>query len=452
MKRLFTLVAASLFSLTIYAQSNNALHFDGIDDYVSTTSGAITGNKARTVEAWVRTSANTNPSNNGSQNVIVDMGATGIGTRYTLNLLWGNSVRVEIGGGGVSATTAINDSMWHHVVAVYNPAALTKHRLYIDGSQVATGNISTAVNTSSGPIIIGKRVDNVKYFNGDIDEVRVWKKALTTSEIQAHYQSELCDLSSLSDLKHYYTFNHGTPDGLFNSSALTLTDQKGNQDGTLNNFGLSGTFSNWTFGQNLSTATYDTTSMDVCQGIWSPDQSEYWDTTGHYNWTYSAANGCDSIVNIQLNVTSIDTSISTTLSSPPSWVSLEADTAAAFQWVNYDDSTAIPGANSIAYTPTANGRYAVIITKGNCSVWSAMREITDLNNAEFALDLETYPNPASSWLHVNRIDGTQVRVYDVAGALFIESTLQNQRIDVSKLAAGTYILEAKGHKTFFIKL
>ncbi len=451
MKKVYTLIFTLFLGLGAYSQSNNALHFDGVDDYVATTSGAITGSKSRTVEAWIRTDANANPSNNGSQKIIVDMGATGIGTRYTMCLLWGNSIRVEIGGGGVSATQAINDSAWHHVVAVYNSAALTKHRLYIDGAQVATGNISTTLNTSSGPILIGKRVDNVNYFDGDIDEVRIWKKALTTAEIQANYQQELCNIASKTDLKHYYTFNHGTADGsnIFNG---TLFDQKGNQDGSLTNFTLSGSSSNWTFGQDLSTATYDTTAMQVCQGMWAPDQSAYWDTSGTYDWTYAAANGCDSIVSIQLDVTSIDTSISTTLSAPPSWVSQEFDPTATFQWVNYDDSTAIAGATNSAYTPTANGRYAVLITKGNCTEWSRMLEITDLSTEEALLPLHTYPNPTRGVLHVNTPEASVVRVYATTGALLGEHVVANGEVDLSYLAPGTYLLSSDGKNNMIVKL
>jgi len=451
MKKIYSLAFAFALGSFAFGQSNNAIHFDGVDDYISTNGGAITGANSRTVEAWIRTDANANPSDNGSQQVIVDMGATGTGTRYTLCLLWSNSVRVEIGGGGVSANVAINDSSWHHVAAVFNSTALTKHRLYIDGAQVATGNITTTLNTSSGPILIGRRVDNVKYFNGDIDEVRVWKKALTTAEIQAHYQQELCDLPSKSDLKHYYTFNSGTADGS-NAMNLTLNDLKGNQDGTLNNFTLSGSSSNWTYGQNLSTTIYDSTSLEVCQGMWSPDQSTYWDTTGTYSWTYAAANGCDSVVSIALNVNSVDTSVSISLSSPPVWTSNESDPTATFQWVNYDDSTAISGATTASYTPTANGRYAVVITKENCEVWSSMVEITNLSTEEHMLDLVAYPNPTQDWLHINRAEGTRVQIYATSGALLKEVVLEGQRIDVSQFPAGTYLVATEHQKTFFVKL
>jgi len=44
-----------------FAQTNNALHFDGVDDYVSTTKSAMQGNVARSFEAWIRTNENCIP-------------------------------------------------------------------------------------------------------------------------------------------------------------------------------------------------------------------------------------------------------------------------------------------------------------------------------------------------------------------------------------------------------
>ena len=140
MKRFLT---ALLLPLGLFAQQpHNAIHFDGTDDYITTSGGNITSGNARTVEAWVRTDANCIPgSGGGKQKVVVDMGGFGTGTRYTLCLLWSNSVRIEVGGGGLSGSKAINDSLWHHIAAVYDPSSSTaKHRIYIDGSLEASGN------------------------------------------------------------------------------------------------------------------------------------------------------------------------------------------------------------------------------------------------------------------------------------------------------------------------
>lgn len=82
------IIALSLFGGSLFAQQN-ALSFDGADDFVSTSYAGISGAQARTVEAWINTTANCIPGS-GVQQVILDWGGTGTGARFTFNLLWAN--------------------------------------------------------------------------------------------------------------------------------------------------------------------------------------------------------------------------------------------------------------------------------------------------------------------------------------------------------------------------
>lgn len=451
MKKFYTLIAALFMGTILFSQNTNALHFDGVDDYISFPTGGVSGGNSRTVEAWIRTDANCVPNQGGVQQTIVDMGTFGTGTRYTVNLLWSNSIRIEVGGSGLSATQAINDSSWHHVVAVYKANAVTKHRLYIDGAQVATGNLSTTVNTTAGGLVIGRRVDGTNYFEGDIDDVRVWNTALTTAQIQARYQKELCSIQNFGSLKHYYKLNQGTPDGS-NTFNYTAPDSKGTNDGTLQGFALSGSSSNWTYGQNLNSTLYDTTQIDVCMGMWSPDQSTYWDTTGTYIWTYPSANGCDSIVEINLSVTQIDTSVAVNFSGTPVFTSQESSPSASFQWVNCADSTLISGATSPSYSPTSNGCYAVIITKDSCSMWSSTVSIANIGLEEFSLEGSIYPNPATDNIHINLPEGTPIRIYSLSGEVVMQEKLSNKSVNVAQLPSSIYIIEAAGQRARISKL
>jgi hypothetical protein len=102
----------------ILVAQNAGLHFDGVDDYVMSDIPPIAGNTAKTVEAWIKTTANSDPNNGGVQKVIVEMGTQATGTRFTLNILYSNAIRVEVQGNGINGTTAVNDGQWHHVAAV----------------------------------------------------------------------------------------------------------------------------------------------------------------------------------------------------------------------------------------------------------------------------------------------------------------------------------------------
>ncbi len=443
-KTLLLLAFGTCLSAT--SQTHNALHFDGVDDYVSSTTGAITGSNARTVEAWILTDANCNPSASGKQKVVVDMGATGIGTRYTLNLLWSNSVRIEVGGGGLSGTTAINDSTWHHIAAVYNPNANNKHSLYIDGVLEAAGNFTQAVSTSSGGIYVGRRVDGVNNFDGLIDEVRIWNTALTGAEIAANYEKELCNYPTT--LKTYYNFNHAVA-GANNLSYNTLFDQSGTHNGTLQNFAQSGNTSNWVLGQNLSAADSLTITDTLCLGMWSPDGSTYWDTSGTYVAVLENAAGCDSVLTYELEINSVDTAVSITLSSPASFVAAAQN--ATYQWINCADSSEITGSTQMSYTPTANGSYAVVVTQNGCSAQSACYDVNDIGVDETEL-FGLYPNPTSGDLHLPaQWVGQPARVYNAAGAVVLYQERAVAVLHLEHLPAGLYTVRVAGNVASVVK-
>jgi hypothetical protein len=94
----------------------------------------------------------------------------------------------------IQSRSAYNNYQWHQVVATYDGSVL---RLYVDGVQ-AVKNIITqdAVpdNTGSDPLRIGARSSLTEpsprdNFVGNIDEVRIWNRALTDAEIEEGYKT-----------------------------------------------------------------------------------------------------------------------------------------------------------------------------------------------------------------------------------------------------------------------
>jgi len=91
-----------------------------------------------------------------------------------------------------ASSFANNDGKWHFVVSTFDGEML---RLYVDGSQVArklgkgfpddTGNQQLRIGANS------LRLDG--FFEGEIDEVRVWNRALSTEEIEDQYSSGIFD-------------------------------------------------------------------------------------------------------------------------------------------------------------------------------------------------------------------------------------------------------------------
>ena len=79
-----------------------------------------------------------------------------------------------------SASLPVNS--WAHVALTYDGANL---RLFVNGVQVIATALSSAITTSTGVLRIGGNSVWSEFFQGRIDEVRIYNRALTAGEIQA---------------------------------------------------------------------------------------------------------------------------------------------------------------------------------------------------------------------------------------------------------------------------
>ena len=75
-----------------------------------------------------------------------------------------------------TGTTANPVNAWTHVALTYDGATL---RLYVNGVQVASQPQAGSIETPSTPLRIGGNVPYGQFFQGLIDEVRVYNRALT---------------------------------------------------------------------------------------------------------------------------------------------------------------------------------------------------------------------------------------------------------------------------------
>ncbi|WP_121665878.1 LamG-like jellyroll fold domain-containing protein [Mesonia aquimarina] len=307
----YVLVCAIFVSNFLYAQTG--LHFSGSGDYIQTTYSGVLSNNSRTVEAWVKTESLNN------EQIITTWGNENVnGQRFTfrLNASGTNDViRVEIKGGGFNGTINVNDGLWHHVAVTYDSSLSSdKYKLYVDGVLDTENDITTSLNTTvNTDMIIGRRINASfgGFFSGSMDELRIWDIALTQTEIQNSMNSEACP--GASNLVAYYKFNDGIAGGS-NTSLTSVSDSSGNaNDGTLNNFSLTGSSSNFVTGGTITT-TFDET----------------------------------------LSTTATDITAN--------------QAGATYQWVDCDNANApITGETSQAFAPTATGNYAVEITDGTCT-------------------------------------------------------------------------------------
>lgn len=447
-KKCVFLVVLWLSTAPMLSAQSNALSFDGVDDHILTTFQAPTGNQARSVEAWIRTTANANPNAGGQQKVILDWGNMATGARFTLNLLFFNGLRIEVQGSGLNSTRPINDGLWHHVAAVYNPVLATNQfKLYVDGQLDTAGNLPTAVNTSNvNSLRIGQRLDGVSFFNGDIDEVRCWNIALSDAAILASYNREFCNLPN--GLAAYYTMNVGIAGGN-NFSDVTAFDRVANNHGTLQNFGLMGSASNWIVGALNSTTTIDTLQLTACKSYTSIGGTVL-TSSGTINDTLVGFAGCDSVVRQEVVIQNVNTGISL---SQQTFTALST-LATSYQWLDCNAGFApIAGANQVQFSPSSNGSYAVVVTEANCTDTSNCLSVTGVSVRELLplLKLSLYPNPSQGSITVQTEQlpqGGRWQIKDVQGRILKNGELLGEgklELDISTLAAGQYVFQLLAH-------
>ena len=89
----------------------------------------------------------------------------------------------------VKSTAKYDDGKWHYVLLSYDGSLL---RLYVDGKQVSDKLTKRAIPDTTGdqPLRIGANsLDESKFFTGYLDEVRIWNRGLTDSEISKIYSN-----------------------------------------------------------------------------------------------------------------------------------------------------------------------------------------------------------------------------------------------------------------------
>ncbi len=163
----------------------NAYDFDGVNDYIWLGQDIFTSAQIAkgTISAWVYFAQN----ETGNDAMVFDIeGMSNINVNRDDDLYPKASIYDGTGHEGKSNTT-INLNTWTFLTSTWDGTTL---RLYMDSvlvnSTPAGGPISSNFNRN---VTIGSNFVFSSLFNGSIDEVRIWNKALTLSEIQAEMKA-----------------------------------------------------------------------------------------------------------------------------------------------------------------------------------------------------------------------------------------------------------------------
>jgi hypothetical protein len=226
------------------AGSGNVLDFDGVDDLVQMDGTLFPSINAVTIEAWVYWTG-------GSTDVDFITSRNGEGLEiHTSAPSKSNSIRF-IPTTQVFIDTDANTFMtnvWNHIACVYDPTS-SLVAIYVNGivqntTKNGTNPITTPITSTSDNFRLGTRITNTNYFSGTLDEVRIWSDVRTKTEILENLYKSL-DVANETNLVAYYKFNQGIAAGT-NTGVDLLTDYSGNNfAGTITNFALFASASNW---------------------------------------------------------------------------------------------------------------------------------------------------------------------------------------------------------------
>jgi len=236
-----------------FGLASRAYGFDGASSYVSTPAIVAQYGSAASFAAWVKV-----PTSIPSIGAIVsqpkDASTTGlrlamqngqpeasISNPYFYPGYWWAAPNYS-----VISPTSISGGPWRHIVVV-SEGWVT--RLYVDGQEVAATYTWAGVQSSSQTILIGKEFENPtmpwasNFFQGQIDEVRVYDRALSGTEVSGLFAQESAPLidsdgDGLPDIVETDTgvFLSGSNTGTSPNNADT--DGDGLSDGAESNSGL----------------------------------------------------------------------------------------------------------------------------------------------------------------------------------------------------------------------
>jgi Tol biopolymer transport system component len=166
-------------------QVAGALEFDGIDDYISTDNVLNPKLVEFSIFAWIK-GGSPGQVIISQKNSFGGTGATWLGIDASDGRLI--TELTSTAADPLESESVITDDQWHHVGLVWDGSC---RQLYVDGMQVTKDTVAlTALKPSTGGMYIGVAKDRAQtsYFSGLIDDVRIYRRALSAEEIAAMAQ------------------------------------------------------------------------------------------------------------------------------------------------------------------------------------------------------------------------------------------------------------------------
>lgn len=387
----------------VYAETNPVyygLDFDGTNDVVNTNI-TTAATSSLTAEAWIYPRATTYKRILSSYN-----GSTATSGEFLLDTYNatnnGRGLRLFVEGAGnvihqLSVANVLTLNAWNHVAGTFENGVL---KLYVNGLAVGTSTAPfTSLPACTNSISIGEdpTINTAEYFNGIMDDIRMWNTARTAAEIAGNMNN--CLAGNEAGLNTYFKLSEGT--------GTTITDLKNDSTGTLS-------------------------GMDPATD-WVPGNVDCFTPICSFEMTQQ--------VTINVNpLPTVSVASTETLLCAGQTATLTASGASTYTW------SPVGSGNSIVVSPASTTSYTVNGTDpngcGNKAIFtqsvSACTGIQQLNDRTAAITI--YPNPVLADVTIQTDLGfIRANIYTVVGNLV--KTVNTSSFQAAELSPGVYFLE-----------
>lgn len=451
-----------------FGTANGAYHFSAAQSqYIEVPYTAPFETDSKTVSAWIRTTQSSQ-----YQRIVTLPNSAGYANFALVGLSGVMSAGASYNTSGVSVVASggtINDGNWHHVVGVIeNQAPQGSYnysvRIYVDGQLTGTNLYNGPFMNANEFLQIGRYDAGWgEYFDGDIDDVLYFDRALSDVEIAGIFSP--CQNVSVNNPQTICAGDSYTINGNTYTVADTYTDVLQTIDGCdstvttvltvtpLPQVSATAMPNVICFGQLVDLQGSGANSYQWDNGLGS-GQTHTLNPQETTTYTvYGIANGCQAQASVTVNVFELP-EVSIAASSNP--VCLGESTVLSATGTTVVDWLWMGGIGfeaNLTVSPTETSIYTVFGTDANSCVGYAEIEVVvencvGMNEVGHAFPIAVYPNPAEGGITtISGLNpGDQVTVTDLSGKVVwdVQSRSNSLSISTEKLAPGLYVVRAAG--------
>ncbi|MCB0666664.1 MAG: S8 family serine peptidase [Saprospiraceae bacterium] len=232
------------------AKMDVSLDFDGINDHIAvphhTSQNVVAGDF--TFSAWIN-------RKEGSNLTIFSKGPGGGGTDYIFQI-YDDKIALYLSDGSNSSwyysSSLVPLNAWSHVAVTYRTSTDSIY-FFLNGNLDAQvlDLLGSHLNADNNALYIGRQgySCNCNFFKGQMDDVTIWNRSLSSTELKAAMAAPLAGTEP--GLAAYYEFNESPACNNSNTATAIIDKSANGVHGTMANFTYNNCLSNWVEGRNL---------------------------------------------------------------------------------------------------------------------------------------------------------------------------------------------------------